>query len=698
VDIIPKWIYDPDRNKVEDLDPQRSWDRDPDIKPVPSDEDAFAAARYKRQFGDPNIRAIDIGDPYARQTAGDFYHRYYNSTGPELPLPKEPITPKETDYLRKGQLMTSQMPATYGLYEPNKTSISRGPGESDLAAGLTQPYTGEVWAESNRNEPNTLAHEYGHAAYIDLYNNVPAARDLMHRMQDKFITPDDLRPENGFTLHELLTRANLERHFGPDVEGPVLRAPPPKPEPGVRISYGGGPGQYQIQRAYEVSQNPEFKVMMRQLDKMAAHRSAQRLIERQGGVYQQGGPVRPNPVGPDLDATEYWNTHLPPDEEARFQQWATQNDRLRDLYDYDMRGAWQEGLQPGPDGHWPDTYKKPNHPTFSNESMYHGSEGNLGGRWDADETGSETLQPYDRRFDPRADELDDAEYRRQIGRGNLQSQVEGLDAEIQQVGQLRRRINPDDPNSPERQGGLSESEKIRQAQFRDPAEAFRHPTYEQLAADPDLRRGRTRMAPRMQAGGPVQQGGLVKRRWPRYIEPHLHEFKTDPTYPLQGEDDDEREPPPPGPSAGSQGGTLSMEEDDDNYYMPVDREPDPSSIEGQVLKGERQSAREQLDYEEEAPDEDEQQRRHGKSARESYQELGEADRMRQKLKGYRQGGAVHFDKISAQMDDPEHGSWHDDGKFQIYTPRPSFFAEVNPHHLVDYFEQHAPEDHRLHLP
>ena len=39
--------------------------------------------------------------------------------------------------------------------------------------------------------------------------------------------------------------------------------------------------------------------------------------------------------------------------------------------DYDLRGAFKSGLTKDiQSGHWPDTYKKPNHPTFSNQSIY----------------------------------------------------------------------------------------------------------------------------------------------------------------------------------------------------------------------------------------------------------------------------------------------------------------------------------------
>lgn len=48
--------------------------------------------------------------------------------------------------------------------------------------------------------------------------------------------------------------------------------------------------------------------------------------------------------------------------------------------DYDLRGAWlNDGFKPG-SGHGTDRYKKPNHPTFSEESQYSNSL-HPGGRW-----------------------------------------------------------------------------------------------------------------------------------------------------------------------------------------------------------------------------------------------------------------------------------------------------------------------------
>lgn len=81
------------------------------------------------------------------------------------------------------------------------------------------------------------------------------------------------------------------------------------------------------------------------------------------------------------DMTEMYNTRLSAKDEAAFQLWATANHRQQDLVDYDMRGAWQAGAKQAGNGHFPDTFKKPNHPTFSVESKYNGADGNTGGQW-----------------------------------------------------------------------------------------------------------------------------------------------------------------------------------------------------------------------------------------------------------------------------------------------------------------------------
>lgn len=101
---------------------------------------------------------------------------------------------------------------------------------------------------------------------------------------------------------------------------------------------------------------------------------------------------------------EYWkqnyNTKLSPENEAKFNRWVAAQSKLRgrdmsnDDTDYDLRGYWLNGGHKDQgQGHMPDTYKKPNHPTFSNESIYHGAPDPRGGKFDGgkwggnDETG-----------------------------------------------------------------------------------------------------------------------------------------------------------------------------------------------------------------------------------------------------------------------------------------------------------------------
>lgn len=81
------------------------------------------------------------------------------------------------------------------------------------------------------------------------------------------------------------------------------------------------------------------------------------------------------------DLTSYYNTQLSPEREAAFQKWVKANNREADLADYDLRGWFSADGNISGNGHFSDKYKKPNHPTFSNQSIYHGVAGNIGGSW-----------------------------------------------------------------------------------------------------------------------------------------------------------------------------------------------------------------------------------------------------------------------------------------------------------------------------
>jgi hypothetical protein len=80
-----------------------------------------------------------------------------------------------------------------------------------------------------------------------------------------------------------------------------------------------------------------------------------------------------------------YDTPLSPAEEADFQEWKKKYAPRDSGADYDLRGAFRAGLTPdGKTGHWEDTFKKPNHPTFSNQSQYADDEPAKAGAWDGE--------------------------------------------------------------------------------------------------------------------------------------------------------------------------------------------------------------------------------------------------------------------------------------------------------------------------
>lgn len=79
-----------------------------------------------------------------------------------------------------------------------------------------------------------------------------------------------------------------------------------------------------------------------------------------------------------------YETPLDPTGEENFTAWKQKYAPNDSGEDYDLRGAFKAGLTPARDGHWPDTYKKPNHPTFSDESIYAKDAPDKAGSWDGE--------------------------------------------------------------------------------------------------------------------------------------------------------------------------------------------------------------------------------------------------------------------------------------------------------------------------
>ncbi len=80
-----------------------------------------------------------------------------------------------------------------------------------------------------------------------------------------------------------------------------------------------------------------------------------------------------------------FNTPLSPQEITPYATWKSKYAPNDSGKDYDLRGAFKAGVKPDPDtGHWPDTFKKPNHPTFSVESRYARYAPQKAGHWEDD--------------------------------------------------------------------------------------------------------------------------------------------------------------------------------------------------------------------------------------------------------------------------------------------------------------------------
>ena len=76
-----------------------------------------------------------------------------------------------------------------------------------------------------------------------------------------------------------------------------------------------------------------------------------------------------------------FDTNLTPEQEKQFLLWKAKNAPNDSGEDYDLKGAFLSQGAKDARGHMTDQFKKPNHPTFSVESKYNGTGGQVGGKW-----------------------------------------------------------------------------------------------------------------------------------------------------------------------------------------------------------------------------------------------------------------------------------------------------------------------------
>ncbi len=122
----------------------------------------------------------------------------------------------------------------------------------------------------------------------------------------------------------------------------------------------------------------------------------------------EGAQYYNNSVTPSAGSMKKFETTLTPAEEKEFRSWKSRYAPKDSGEDYDLRGAFKAGLVPDPEtGHWPDTFKKPNHPTFSVESQYAPQAPEMAGRWNGESfvPPQQYIQIGPEEVDPRLQEI-----------------------------------------------------------------------------------------------------------------------------------------------------------------------------------------------------------------------------------------------------------------------------------------------------
>ena len=94
-------------------------------------------------------------------------------------------------------------------------------------------------------------------------------------------------------------------------------------------------------------------------------------------------------------------TKLTAAEQVEFEKWKSKlPTNLQHEGDYDLKGLWKSNpnVKPSANLHFPDTYKLPNHPTFSDESIYFNpNTKKYAGKWQETDNSWDYI-PYDENY------------------------------------------------------------------------------------------------------------------------------------------------------------------------------------------------------------------------------------------------------------------------------------------------------------
>lgn len=146
--------------------------------------------------------------------------------------------------------------------------------------------------------------------------------------------------------------------------------------PSFSAGSGAGMGGSQVSMP---ATKPQAKAQSRSLSASELKAWADSEIARLAKGEQAAPAVRRLESG---DASNGYNTELTAGAEAGYQNWPGQKGDTGG--DYDLRGAYAAGYDRDGSGHLPDTFKKPNHETFSDESKYSKGLEHLAGSWEGE--------------------------------------------------------------------------------------------------------------------------------------------------------------------------------------------------------------------------------------------------------------------------------------------------------------------------
>lgn len=249
------------------------------------------------------------GHPYHRTAQGDPMQKYFDAGSIQSEAPKVPLYAHASGVPQTGFQTSGPV---------GDAHFSRGVGLADTRKGPT-----DVGSSFSRPEYQTLQPWWQHdvAAKAGL-ESVPAQARLWTAMGPQTGVESALGAPKLELLAKQIMKASRRLGVSPETARDLILA--------GKAGAGATAGAIVAPRFFQSGEDEQ---------------------------YAEGGGV-----GDD------YNTPVP--DEAAFQAWKAINTPQDTGVDYDLRGAYLSNMQRADNGHMGDRFKKPNHPTFSDQSQY----------------------------------------------------------------------------------------------------------------------------------------------------------------------------------------------------------------------------------------------------------------------------------------------------------------------------------------